>query len=190
MKPSAIPKALFILIAIVAAMHFASLYAQLPETMASHFDGRGMPNGWQSKELFLVFLAAAFAVAAVLTFAVPRIIETLPIELINFPHKKYWLARSRRAESLAYCRTQFAWFGCALLLFMVLTFDFAVQANFRDRPRLDSSTFVVALIAFILFSIVFTVRMIKRFGSPPQTAAGPKTAPRPNENAPGTRRRS
>jgi uncharacterized membrane protein len=185
MKASAIPKALFILIAIIAAMHFASLYAQLPETMASHFDGRGTPNGWQPKEIFFVFVAAALAVAAALTFAVPRIIEILPIYLINFPHKKYWLAPVRRAESLAYCRTQFAWFGCALLLFMVLTFDFAVQANFRDRPRLDSSTFVVALIAFILFSVVFTVRMIKRFGTPPQTGSSQQM-----KTPPGIRRRS
>jgi uncharacterized membrane protein len=170
MKPSVLPKALFVLIAIVAATHFYSLYAQLPQTIASHFDGRGMPNGWQPKVLFFAFLVGAVVIAAVVAFAVPRILEAVPTELINLPHKEYWLAPERRAESLAFFKTQFAWFGCGLFLFLVFTFEFAIRANFRERPQLDSS-FVYALGAFLLFSLFWVVRIMRRFGSPPQTDA-------------------
>ena len=168
MKSSALPKAVFVLIAVGAAIHLSSLYAQLPATMASHFDGRGIPNGWQSKDLFFAFLVGALVIATVLAFAVPRIIEAVPTELVNLPHKEYWLAPERRAESLAFFETQFAWFGCALLLFMAFTFEFAIKANFRQRPQLDTPHFVYALAGLFLFTLFWVVRMITRFGRPPQ----------------------
>lgn len=171
MKSSALPKILFLLIAAGAAIHFSSLYAQLPPVMASHFDARGVPNGWQPKELFFTFLVGSLVIAAILTFAVPLLMEVLPTSLINLPNKEYWLAPERRAESIGFFQTQFAWFGCALLFFMMFAFEFAIRANFRDRPQMDSSSFVIALVAFILFALISTLRMMKRFGSPPQTNA-------------------
>ena len=166
MKATALPKGLFLLIAVVVAIHFYLLYAQLPETVASHFDGHGVPNGWQSKGLFFAFLVGALVIAAVVAFAVPRIIEAVPTELINLPHKDYWLAPQRRVESLVFLETQFAWFGCGLLLFMVFVFEFVIRANFRDHAQLDSS-FGYALGAFLLFTLLWVVRTIKRFSSPP-----------------------
>jgi uncharacterized membrane protein len=157
-----------VLIAGGAAIHFYFLYAQLPETVASHFDGHGMPNGWQSKDLFFAFLVGALAIAAVVAFAVPLIIEAVPTELVNLPNKEYWLAPERRMESLTFFETQFAWFGCALLLFLVFVFELAIRANFREHPQLDSS-FGYALGAFLLFTLFWVVRMTRHFGSPPET---------------------
>jgi uncharacterized membrane protein len=167
MKPAGLPKALFMLIAGGAAIHFYFLYAQLPETVASHFDGRGMPNGWQPKGLFFAFLVGALVISAAVAFAVPRIIAAVPTERVNLPNKDYWLAPEWRAESLAFLETQFAWFGCGLLLFMVFVFELAIRANFREHPQLDSS-FGYALGAFLLFTLFWVVRMIRRFSSPPQ----------------------
>jgi hypothetical protein len=37
---------------------------QLADRVASHFDGHGMPNGWQPKSLFFAFLVEALVICA------------------------------------------------------------------------------------------------------------------------------
>ncbi len=54
---SRLPKLLFVVLAAYAAIHFSSYYSQLPDVVASHFDGRGTPNGCQTKPaFFMVFV--------------------------------------------------------------------------------------------------------------------------------------
>lgn len=169
MKPSTLPKVLFALIAAGAAIHFSLLYGKLPSTMASHFNGSGAPNGWQPKELFFALLWGVLVLVSVLAFGIPQIIESIPAQFINLPNKEYWLAPERRAESMAFFTTQFGWFGCALLLFLVFTFELAVQANIRPRPVMDSSTFFYGLIVFLVFAFLLPVRLLTRFRRPPET---------------------
>lgn len=168
MKPSTLPKVLFALIAAAAAIHFSMLYGKLPPTMASHFGANGAANGWQPKELFFFIFVGVLVLASVLSFGIPRIIESIPTQLINLPNKEYWLAPERRAESRAFFSRQFAWFGCALLLFLVFTFELAIQANFQPRPVMDSSTFFYGLIVFLVFAFLLPVRLITRFSRPPE----------------------
>src|SRR5712692_2015629 len=55
---SRLPRLLFVLLAIYAAIHFSYYYPQLPNVIASHFDGRGAANGWQIKSAFFgMFIA-------------------------------------------------------------------------------------------------------------------------------------
>ena len=46
MQGARLPRLLFVLLVAGAAIYFSSYYAQLPGVLASHFNGRGIPNGW------------------------------------------------------------------------------------------------------------------------------------------------
>jgi len=70
MQKSRLPKLVFVLLAVWAAFYFSSLYAQLPEVMASHFNARGVPNGWQTKSAFFSVLVGVSVLAAVIGFAI------------------------------------------------------------------------------------------------------------------------
>ena len=171
MRNSRLPFILFVLLAAYAAMHFSELYSQLPDVVASHFDGRGMANGWQTKQAFFKLFAAVSALAAVVGFGIPRVIAAVPVELINLPNKRYWLAPEHRVETLEFLKTYFAWFGCAVFLIVILTSDYAIQSNLHPENRPDVSRMWYILASFAGFMIVWTTRMLVKFLRLPQNNA-------------------
>jgi uncharacterized membrane protein len=167
MRETRLPKLVFAVLLIVAAIYFSSYYAQLPDVMASHFNARGMPNGWQTKSAFFSMLIGVSVLAVVIGFGIPRLITLLPPEYINLPNKRYWLAPERRAETMDFLNAYFAWFGSALFAVILFTFNFALQVNLHPDRRPDAAPMWFVLGGFMAFAILGTVRMFKRFGPPP-----------------------
>jgi len=172
MQKSGLPKLVFVLLAVGAAIYFSSLYAQLPEVMASHFNARGVPNGWQTKSAFFSVLIGVSVLAAVVGFGIPRLIMLLPPEYINLPNKGYWLAPERRADTMGFLNGYFAWFGCTLFAVILVTINFALQANLHPDRRPDAAPMLFVLAGFLAFAIMGTVRIFKRFGPPPDKSSG------------------
>ena len=168
MQKSTLPKLVFVLLAVGAALYFSSFYSQLPEIVASHFNGRGVPNGWQTKSAFFGVLVAVSVLAAVVGFGIPRVIISLPAELINLPNKRYWLAPEHLAGTMEFLNRFFAWFGCAVFAVILVTFDYAVQSNLHPDHRPDTTRLWYLLAGFLVFVIVSIARMFLRFGRVPQ----------------------
>jgi uncharacterized membrane protein len=165
-QKSSVPKLVFVLLAAGAAIYFSSYYPQLPDVVASHFNGHGVANGWQTKSAFFGLLVGVSVLAAVVGFGIPRIISAMPPELINLPNKRYWLAPERRAETMDFLNSYFVWFGCALFAVILLTINFAIQANLHPDRRPDATPMWFVLAGFLTFAILGTLRMFKRFGPP------------------------
>jgi uncharacterized membrane protein len=163
-----LPKLFFLLLAAYAAIHFSVYYSQLPDVVASHFDAHGVANGWQAKSAFFAVLVAVSVLAAAVGFGVPRIIEVVPTELINLPNKRYWLAPEHRAETLEFLNAYFAWFGCAIFLVLIVTFDYAVQSNLHPDHPPDISRMWYILAGFATFMVVSIIRLLRRFLRPPE----------------------
>jgi uncharacterized membrane protein len=166
------PKLIFVLLVLYAAVHFSYYYPQLPGVVASHFNGRGAANGWQTKSAFFTVFVGVSALAAVVGFGIPRIITAVPMELINLPNKKLWLAPERLAETQQFFITYFAWFGCAVLLIVILTFDYAIQNNLHPENPPDPARMWYVLASFLLFTLVWIVRMLAKFLRTPQNKLG------------------
>jgi len=159
-----LPKLAFLLLAVYAAVHFSADYQQLPEVVASHFNGRGAANGWQTKSAFYTVLVGVSVLAAVVGFGIPAIIAALPPQYINLPNKRYWLAPERAAETRGFLTSHFAWFGCALFLLVIVTFDYAIQCNLQPGNPPSPTRLFLALGGFLLFAILSTARLFQRFG--------------------------
>lgn len=165
---SRLPKLLFVLLALYAAVHFSYHYPQLPEVVASHFNGRGATNGWQTKSAFFTVLVGVSVLAAVVGFGIPRIIGVMSAQLINLPNKKYWLAPEHLAETVEYLNTYFAWFGCAILGIIILTFDYAIQFNLHPENHPDPARMWYILAGFVAFVVVWSIRLLTKFLCPRQ----------------------
>jgi uncharacterized membrane protein len=169
MQDSRLPRSIFVVLTIFAAIYFWSNYAQLPEVVASHFNARGVANGWQTKSTFLTFFAGAVALASFLAFGVPFLISKMPAELINLPHKEYWLAPERRAQTLALLGGSFAWFSCGVLLVVTTAVNYAIGRNLHPEAQMDPPAIEYVLGGFVVFALVGSIRMLTHFARvPPQ----------------------
>jgi uncharacterized membrane protein len=168
MQDVRLPRLLFAVLALGAAIYFSSYYAQMPEVVASHFNARGVPNGWQTKSAFFSVFVGVGILAAMVGFVIPRMIAALPPQLINLPNKDYWLSPEHVAESMQFMSVHFAWFSCALLVVMIFTFDYALKSNLHPENAPNISRLWYVLAGFLLFMVVWTVGMFKRFARAPR----------------------
>jgi uncharacterized membrane protein len=169
-----LPRLLFATLAVCAAIYFSSYYSQLPDVVASHFNGRGVPNGWQTKLAFFAAFVGVSVLATVIGFGIPRIIAALPPQLINLPNKAYWLAPDHLAATMEFLRDFFAWFGCAVFAVIIVTFDYAIQSNLHPDNRPDISRMWYVLAGFLVFVVVSIARMFIRFGRVPGNDPAPR----------------
>jgi uncharacterized membrane protein len=174
MQDARLPKLIFAVLAVGAAIYFSTYYSQLPDVVASHFNGRGVPNGWQTKPAFFGLFAAVGVLIAIIGFGIPRIIASVPPQLINLPNKRHWLAPEHLAETMNFLKSYFAWFSCAVFLIMILTFDYAIQSNLHPDHRPDVSRLWYILAGFLAFVVVWIIRMFTRFSRVPGNASIPK----------------
>lgn len=164
-----LPKAVFLLVAAGASIYFAHYYPLLPKVVASHFNQRGIANGWQTKEAFIEVLALMTVLSAFLVFGVVPMMSVMPSQFVNLPNKDYWLGPEQRASSMQFLSTWFAWFGCAVYVVIIQAFDYAMQTNLHSLNRPSPARLWYSLGGFLALTIIWAIRLFGRFGRLPLT---------------------
>lgn len=155
----------FVLIALALAQSLY-YYPQLPRTMASHFGGNGQANDWQSKtEFFAIYWLVILLTTGFFVFTGPLLRRT-PDSNINLPHKNYWLAPQRRAESLLYLTKQLEWFAVASLLLVIVIIQMVIVTNLSRSSVLPPAPSWTALGVYCLFTAIWTAKLMRRFANP------------------------
>jgi len=166
---SRLPKLIFVLLALYAAVHFSSVYPQLPSVVASHFDGRGTPNSWQTKQAFFTVFVGVTVLCVLIGFGLASIIGVLPIQLINLPNKEYWLAPEHRENTLEWLKAYFGWFACGIYVVLIVAFDYAAQSNLHPYHPPSVARLWLTLAGFLTFVVVWAVRILMQFGRRPES---------------------
>ena len=157
-----IPVILLILLLALAAAHISYFASRLPATVVSHFDASGTPNGWMSRQAFLLLYGALVLVLSIPFLLLGPLIKVIPDRLVNLPNKQYWLEPSHRAETYAYLQQWSYWFCDALVAFLISLMHLAIQANLRPDQRLSPMTWFF-VIGFVCTAIGMTVALFMRF---------------------------
>jgi uncharacterized membrane protein len=154
----------------LAVLQIAHYYPLMPETMASHFDGAGRPNGYQSRGAFFALTAVMLGAVVAIFIGLASLIRLLPTSWVNLPHREYWLAPERRESSVEFIGRQMEGFGVATLLLLLLVVQAAIEANLAPQPRIDSDSMWLVLVLYFLYTAVWMVRFLRHFRMPASTS--------------------
>lgn len=158
--------AVIALLILAALLQWAVYYPMLPDTLASHFDGAGHPNGWTSKAAFFQLMAAVLGIDVLFLVGLAPLLQRLPTSLVNLPHRDYWLAPERRARSLETVGVRLVWFAAASFLLALVIVQDVIAANLSESPRLGPLT-PAALVVYLAFTVIWLVALFGRFPKPP-----------------------
>jgi uncharacterized membrane protein len=157
-------RAAFLILLLVSGFQVLHYYPKLPEQVASHFDGAGEANGFQSRSMFLAFHAGAIVIPSVIFLLVPALLHRIPPALINMPRKDYWLAPGRRESSLALMAALLTWFGVASLALVTVVIELVLRANLPGGDGRLSPVLLWALLgAYFLFVGIWLCLVFTRF---------------------------
>ena len=168
-----IPVILLILLLALAAGHITYFATRLPATVVSHFDASGTPNGWMSRQAFLLLYGVLILVLCIPFLLLGPLIKVIPDRLVNLPNKQYWLEPSRRVETHAYLQQWGYWFCDALLAFLISTMHLAIRANLRPDQRLSPMAWFF-MIGFLCIVIGITVALFMHFRRLPDSQPFPR----------------
>ena len=149
---------IFFALAGLAVLQTVYYYPQMPEVIASHFDGLGAANAWSGKAGFFVLYLAIILLLVVVFIYTPIWSMRRSRFGMKIPHPEYWLAPERIEQTKRFFRQQMAIMGVLHIALAIYVMQLAILANFEPEPRIHESIFWVLAIYFavlILWLIYF-----------------------------------
>ena len=153
--------------ALIVALVVVPLSAMLmPPLVASHFAADGAADSVMPRGAYIALMTG-------LTVAMPLLMVTSvgwgtrrPSAGLRLPHKDYWLAPERRAESIAWLRSHMMRFGIVLVAFLVSVHGLVVRANLLHPPRLELAPLAVCGGLFLVALLLWLRALYGRFSAP------------------------
>ncbi|MDD4050706.1 MAG: DUF1648 domain-containing protein [candidate division Zixibacteria bacterium] len=138
---------------VIQAIYYHPL---LSERIASHFDLKGNPDGWSSKESFFVLWYLMIVFLNVWVPLVGVLVRKLPPSMVNIPHREYWLAtegRKAHVRDVVFVMMAGIFTGVNVILAMV--FHQLARFNLGQSPRADGNIIWVILPVVMAFAIAY-----------------------------------
>lgn len=125
----------------------------LPETISTHFDELGRPNGLAGKTVFFALEAVLLAVLVGEALLVPSVLARMPDSRLRIPNRGYWLEGERRSLLFARISSHFEALGVVLMVFFIAANQLLFRANLA-RENLPAGL-TLALVAVFFVCILF-----------------------------------
>ncbi len=139
---------------------------QLPDRVATHFNGSGEPNGWMSRSTSQTFMLVFGFVFPLFIVGLCYATRFLPASLVNIPNRQYWLARERRTETANYLVGHSLWLACLMVGFVTGIQYSIVQANRQIVPHLATSVLLEVVVPFIAGTAIWVIVLLRHFRKP------------------------
>jgi len=117
-------------------------------------------------DFFLVYFGI-FGVVITLFMAMPALLSHTPRELVNIPHREYWLTDERWPEAMDRMGRWMAWFGVAMAVLAAAVLQLVLRSNLTHEP-LETTPMLVVMGVFFAFLIYWLVALYRAFRPPDQ----------------------
>ena len=135
---------------------------ELPPRVASHFNVAGKADGWMSRDAYYLFAGGLPLFFAGFFWLVSRSAIHFP-QLVNLPHRDFWLAPERRAFTAELLLSRLLWLATLMTIFFGGLHWLVAQANRHPQPHLDMGGLVVLLTGFFIGLLMWLVALVTRF---------------------------
>lgn len=149
-----------------AAAAILATSGALPPTVASHFDGRGVPNGWMTRGFYTAFMLAFAVGLPLFIVAIVAGVARIAPGKVNVPNRGYWGAPERRGEAIAKLTTSACFLGALVAAFITALHFVLIEANSGPAPRLSTSAFLGVMGAFAAGLVAYALGLYAQFRVP------------------------
>jgi uncharacterized membrane protein len=146
-------------------------YVLLPDEIASHFGPGGQPDGWSPKWFFTVMMVIIDVVMFALFYWSPRLLDKVDRRFLSLPNRDYWLVDARLPAAAAKLAQYLAEFGMATFYLLIYAKIATIQANLAENPGLRETVFVWVIFVYMLYTVVWCVRLVMAYRIPPGESA-------------------
>jgi uncharacterized membrane protein len=139
-------------------------YFTLPDKVAIHFSGGGVPNGWMSKLNYVISFGLLGILIPLFIIWIFHITPNLPKGLINLPNKEYWLAPDQFQQTKSDINIYGIWFADFLLFDVFIAGCIILNAN--KQSVVHSIPIQYTLLPLVLPLLWFFWKFLRRFRKP------------------------
>ena len=150
---------------LIALLQQFLYWQRLPDRVATHFNGSGKPDGWMHRDQAALFMVGLETLMPAIFLGIAYMIYFIPSQLINIPHKEFWLAPERREASISFMAKSTAAFSLAISLFFIGMNHLTYLAN-RAEGNLSPIGFWILMACFLAVTAVWITCLLLRFRIP------------------------
>jgi serine/threonine-protein kinase len=147
--------------------HLILYLHQLPEPLATHFNGAGRPNGWMNQRTFALFQLGLLGFIAFVFGVAGAAARVMPARFVNLPNRDYWLTEENRPQAMARLSRHLGWLFCGIVVFLGVTNHLVFVANASvGGPWLDGPRLGVVLAIGVACLVAWMVQLRRLFRVP------------------------
>lgn len=155
-------KILWVFTLIILAIQMFFYYPELPQKMAVHFDLKGNPDGWSSKGSFLGFYILALVLVNIWLPLMRLILKKFPKQLINMPHKDYWLTDPKRTRyALDVTENMMAMIFSLFNFLFIYIMKYTYDINLKGHSALKIWVIFIPTMILMIFPIIYMYRKLR-----------------------------
>jgi uncharacterized membrane protein len=163
--PHRVTWSVFILLLLFAVVFVTSTVAELPPTVASHFNAAGQANAFMSRSGYTRFVLCLAIGLPVLVVAILTAVYSRAADM-KLPNRDYWLAPQRIARTRGFLVAHGVWFGSLLVILVCMVHWLELAANRVQPPHLPGQLFGAVMIAFLLATAAWIAALMVAFRRP------------------------
>ena len=161
-----VPTLIFLAVLAAAGWFVLDSSGALPVQVASHFGRSGMTDSFMSRGGYVTFMLIFVVGLPLVMTGILTLVFRGATTSLNIPNRDYWLAPSRRADSIAFLTRHSMRFGACLTVFLSFVHWLVVRANARQPAELSNSAIYAGALLFVLTIVVWTVWLLLAFRKP------------------------
>lgn len=160
LPPMRLPQIFLVLLLVAAVAQAAYYYPHVEkQIIAAHFTGSAAAAGVQLTRLFFAVYALVLAFGLGLWLGFPALLKRHPEQLINIPHRAYWLEPERRAQTIVRFTDHFDWLGVATIALILLAMQIVLLTNLSPTPHFSALGLWLPFGVYLVFMALWLARL-------------------------------